>query len=496
MARKSKLSTNWVIRFVPNDVSRFIFHIIASSSSSSIEGGGTLGILRISHVCSSWRSIADNAPELWTNVVLAYRNGVGAFQDVEFLSLVLTKSRNMPLTMEMTTKGRPIFKTSKDVKALELFLRTTHRAKILKLDIDILHALFCFFDLRRLDETHSSNKSRLQVEPGLLLEKLEIHAGYPVDGEIGRDYDFCKLFCPAPSIGTLALYGSGDDFVGLDHITWLEDERIPFEQITSLELTCPIGSEALYDLLSLTTSLQSVFLNYVIAVDDTVYGPVELEELHTISLGGPSYSVTNFEPLSMMMGLESISSPALTTLRLSFIGKWSSKSFQNFLSISPTQIKNLYFDIVGAGDKNRICCLAMLPSLRTLDLTSHAARTINCDFVKAYPLGGEFISAMREWNDTQGQFALCPLLEKLTIDYDTLADTTGNVFADMIEDRWRRSAAGEKGGFELVIKRAEHLGDDPQEMIRLLFLKKAGLNLTIEPVTWLEKLFRRGIPSS
>ncbi|PPR04119.1 hypothetical protein CVT26_001348 [Gymnopilus dilepis] len=491
MARKTKLSTNWVIRFVPNDVWRCIFHVISESSGHATPG--ILGVLRASHVCSSWRNVTENAPELWTNVVLEYcRRRKSIFPNVKLLSLFLSRSGNLPLTMEVTARKRPTSKEPLDVDALELFVGTMHRAKVLKVEIDALSNL-CDY----MEDIHSDDALVARVKPGLLLEKLEMSGGYESETSSAA---LANLWHPAPSMRTLAFYAfRADDFVGGANCYFLLSEEFPFQQITSLELTCPISHEGIYDLLPALPSLQSAILNYIHDVNKTVQRAVELQKLQTLSLAGPSYALDG-EPPSMMKILEFISTPALTTLQLSFVGEWSSDSFKSFLSRAPTQIKKLHLDITEATDDERIDCLMMLPSLLTLDLTSKAS--LLTDDTESYLLEEDIMRAMTEWDDSRDQFVLCPHLVKLIIDYDTLDDTTTTrtAFVDMVESRWRRSSSGkgENRHFELVLKRAGHLGDSPKtisELMRLLLLRKAGLNLTIEPLTWLERLAGPTLPA-
>ena len=109
-------------------------------------------------------------------------------------------------------------------------------------------------------------------------------------------------------------------------------------------------------------------------------------------------------------------------------------------------------------------------------------------------LSDVFCEALREWDDDAGAFVVCPDLEKLVIDYDALKYNAGStVFADMVEDRWRRSA--EDGKFKVKI--IDVLLDPGQdhytlmEFLRLLVLKRSGLDLVIEPQNWLVDLFER-----
>ena len=126
---------------------------------------------------------------------------------------------------------------------------------------------------------------RLKLGP--LLKKLGIQARY--HPELGI-HILARLWRQASSIRTLAFYGPGsEDFVGHAHTGYMQGENFPFDQITSLELTCPINHEGLYALMSAMPSLQNATLNYIYHADEEQHKVVAVQELCTLSLGGPSY---------------------------------------------------------------------------------------------------------------------------------------------------------------------------------------------------------------
>ena len=100
------LSTNWTIRFVPAEVWRRIFQFIASTSQP-FDPAGIVDIIRVSHVCSTWRDIANNSPELWTNVALSFdqEGGEHCFPNEKLLALILRRSRTLPLTMGLVARN-------------------------------------------------------------------------------------------------------------------------------------------------------------------------------------------------------------------------------------------------------------------------------------------------------------------------------------------------------------------------------------------------------
>ncbi|PPR00961.1 hypothetical protein CVT26_015555 [Gymnopilus dilepis] len=483
--KSRQLSTNWVIRFVPAELWRSIFRFV--SASSPFDESGILRILGVSQVCSSWRSITDNSPELWTNVVLRY-NGKKkrSFPNANFHSYVLKKSRGLPLTMGILAATLPTFSSVKDTKALELYLKAMHRAKMLRLqDADILYN-YIFQHSREEDIPDL-------VQPGLLLEKIEIDMAS--DAAQGSVFPLLsRLWKPAPLVSSMSFFGLN---VGEIDFQAFRDTKFPFHQITSLEFNCPVFDDTLELMVSLMPALVNISLHSICQLGDDFPDPTreELLDLRTVSLGGPSYITSKDQDLSPLMDFfEYFSAPALTTLRLSFDSGWTPESFTSFLERSTARIQHLHFDILDATDSHRIECLKLLPSLRTLNLSFTAGLTR--DFEQTSLIGKHFLDAMSEWDASEKQFVICPRLKQLTIDYDTLADPTTVAFADMVEDRWRLSTAGKKREFEVVVKEAARLGGSQKsvsEMVRLLLLQKVGLKLVVEPRSWLEGVFDRNL---
>ena len=139
-----------------------------------------------------------------------------------------------------------------------------------------------------------------------------------------------------------------------------------------------------------------------------------------------------------------------------------------------------------SSDDDKIDCLRLLPSLRTLTLILDK-HIIEQD--KLMFLGEQFCLDMQQWDTSADAFAVCPNVEKLTINYQALRNKTGTIFANMVERRWRKSPAGRD--FEVHISDVYHKPKDKKlsELIRLLVMKQSGLNLTVsEPQDWLDGL--------
>ena len=136
-----------------------------------------------------------------------------------------------------------------------------------------------------------------------------------------------------------------------------------------------------------------------------------------------------------MNRLQFVVSPLLTTLRLVWEHDCSLASFQMFLLESSPRIHYFCLDAEDSTEDEKVECLKFLPLLRTLDV-----EFIQHDGLVRQPeIGATFCSALREWDESNNSFVVCPELEKLMIGYNNLLDTTTTVFVDMVEERWRRS---------------------------------------------------------
>ncbi|KAF8884562.1 hypothetical protein CPB84DRAFT_1816945 [Gymnopilus junonius] len=68
-AKHIPLTANWVVENVPVDIWRTIFDILITQlRAPDPDSDPTQAALILTHVCSSWRTIASNTPELWTDV--------------------------------------------------------------------------------------------------------------------------------------------------------------------------------------------------------------------------------------------------------------------------------------------------------------------------------------------------------------------------------------------------------------------------------------------
>lgn len=187
---------------------------------------------------------------------------------------------------------------------------------------------------------------------------------------------------------------------------------------------------------------------------------------------------------SLTILLRYINTPMLTSLSLRNDHAWSRPSFTSFVFQSSVNIQDLTLDI-NIAEKESLELLSWLQILRIRSRTYR--HNLNNGFADV------FLNALKQLNPSRDGFCLFPDLKTIEIDYDSLAENEalGTPFADMIEARFR---------LLLIInpfRRLVVLGanDDRMyscELIRLLILKRDGLNIVFDPVVpMLQSVFCR-----
>ncbi|PPQ82514.1 hypothetical protein CVT26_013010 [Gymnopilus dilepis] len=461
MDQGSIIPTNWIIRRVPPDIWRYILCLVQHDSYRP-----SLQMVCLSHVCRAWRAIAIAFPELWAQIDLETSAKQGSAPKVELLALVLERSGALPLTM--TLRVEDDFSVA-SIEAFKLFCQATDRAKNLTL------YLFSFGFL-------NSYEVEKEIGAGHILEALTLYMPRDPWKEIQT---ISTLWAPAPLLRSLSLFGAHITLQLVDSFT---ASAFPFRQLSVLNVEPSIEMEALLHIMSMAPSLEAVTIDVVEGdfddTDDEFVRDVELPALQSLVLKGRGCFQWSSPPLTQL--LKFITSPLLTTLSLRYDRDWSPESFEIFLIQSSPRIEHLHLDIVNSSEQDKIQCIRLLPFLKTLDFS------IDNPEERETFIGEEFCAAMKEWNPSARGFAICPNLEKFTIDYPAIYDPSSTIFADMVNERLKHSPKGKN--FEVVITDAYELGQEQKmlsEMIRLLVLEKAGLKLTIEPLNWLVELFKR-----
>ncbi|PPQ99874.1 hypothetical protein CVT26_009321 [Gymnopilus dilepis] len=420
MVQYSTLSANWVIVAVPYDVWRYIFNIFHHESPVETSA---IAILHLSHVCSSWRSIINNAKELWTKVALKvhYRPHLNlAFPDIQLLSLILSRSGDRPLAMALVPQylnqgiriEGPVQPPSKvflsavrrarfPVEPIKVFLQAIWRAKALDLNLGMIDEL-C--------EGQPEDYEALvkDLRPAYLLEHLALDeaaaALHPCTQFIS------KLFADSPLLCTVCF----DNYtIYEEDFESIKSAGFPFRQITAL--TMKLDIDAIFEVLSCTPALVTASFaileeSWFDAEDPRVFNLEALQDLtlrvvlNTRHIGNDiddDEDEDDCEPAMRL--LEHIIAPALTRLSLCLWGRrWSLDAFQRFMdnSLQP-RIEHFRLDVTSGWLEDKLECLKMLPCLQILRLTiDNNVEKLTDD----YSIGEDFCTAMREIDTGTGDF--------------------------------------------------------------------------------------------
>ncbi|PPQ71628.1 hypothetical protein CVT26_010590 [Gymnopilus dilepis] len=513
---QTTLPTDWVLHNVPLDIWSLIFRIFHHESSIR---AAAPEMIRLSHVCSSWRATIKDTPELWTKVSLVTRTNLFLHQPstkAKLLSLVLKRSKNMPLTTMnehvhgMSYRGGPVG-LGFDLAPVKHFLDAVARSKTANLNLTALGAVLLGFQ---------QNMSGMEgLPPARLLEELTLFSVY------SREQPHCtelasRIWKDSSLLRTVSFHG---DYITPDAVRWLQSAQFPLSQLTTLTMMADT-IEAFFELLSLTPllvtatihipendefsfedtkmvrleslqtlTLRTYFNKYLRqsdsdSDDEDLYGSYEAEEaeVEAVEEAEEAEEADAAEEVhgNVMRALEFIVAPSLKVLSLHLGNRnWSLKAFEKFMdgSSRPT-IERLSLDALGVSHKDKLECLRMLPFLRELELTTRQ------EVGKPKRIRGGFWGALKEWDSGSGRFVLCPRFEKLTLGYDALSKTSIAVFADFVGERWKQSSGG--NNFVLLLKEAdsdklaerEILIESIAEIDPLLKLtQESGLKLRIKP---------------
>ncbi|PPQ74992.1 hypothetical protein CVT26_011774 [Gymnopilus dilepis] len=460
------------LKDVPEDVWRSIFGIVLSQTLEP--QAKTNATLRLAHVCAFWNHIITNAPELWTTVHLCtLEHSNKAFPNTDLLSLILQNSRNMPLTMHIAIQ-KALSAESVAVKSAWKFFQQSHRADTLQLEYESLER---FFTYAGDDAILEILRPKTSGSPWLRTLSIDFAgSSYPRASLLSR------IWTPAPLLRTLSIGGKLD----FNTIQSLPKAKFPFHQLTNLTVTSDIKVKDLFLFLSSATSLINAGFHRVLGTcppRSSQSDAFHLPNLSVLELNGEGDEEAICPPLSEVLAY--IEAPSLKHLKLKADRDWSQSSFERFISNSCCKIEHLHLDVVDSSAAEKLECLKRLPSLRSLDIGMEYDRGADCPNY----FEEELAQALRERNAETGEFLLCPHLRKFVLDYDALYVTDTTLFADFVEDRWRKLP-----DFEVHIHSAGRLAREPMqlcEVIRLLSLKRSGLNVTIDPEPFWESLICR-----
>jgi len=171
-----------------------------------------------------------------------------------------------------------------------------------------------------------------------------------------------------------------------------------------------------------------------------------------------------------------IITPALTSLSLQCDIDWSHSSFTSFILQSSCNIHDLTLDC-NVVDEEKIKSLGLLPSLTILRMSTRMYRRGGSSGPDIFP------SALKRLTPSKEEFCLFPNLKTIEIQYDLLTEDRvfDSPFANMIEARFRLLPTNTLFEQLVVVGVFDGQMEYSCELIRLLILKRDGLNIVFDP---------------
>lgn len=396
-------SLNAPIRNFPPEILRQIF-VLACDANNEVAIGGYMPAMVLSSVCTVWRNICMDTPELWSRISVKFERFVE--DSLMLLVTLLSRSKQSPLTIFVSLWFLPEIHRNRIMAAL---VNHCHRWQHLELDVD-----WNPFEIHRLWQAVHGNVPLLEY----------LHVKSDVLGGVG------DVFQLAPKLRSVKL------------TTICSDEfPLPYEQITTLS----IGS------------------NYNgLLLDEMVFSAVRrcpqlqhlqvCEELTTGSADNimPSTITTNAHTLTLAVGhffsltvdyLAYIQMPRLATVKLITYDQKYRQSLNDFGTIdflfflramSSSDVTTLSMEDITLSSTE---CVQLLSGIPSLTHFSYHLRDTTPGF---HPISHKLFSALRA--DCDPNKALVPKLHTIKLSTSTPSDCDESAFVafvDMVMSRYR-----------------------------------------------------------
>ncbi|KAF8155667.1 hypothetical protein B0H34DRAFT_859994 [Crassisporium funariophilum] len=184
--------------------------------------------LRLSHVCASWRTLANGLPSLWNSISIMGKAKILP----ELLESWLDRGMDCPITIYLRQMDATESTIENLLSALSILGPHMHRWKSLTIHLDpkMLIAKPILDRLRAL----------LQHSRLTLLQSLDVKAMKPIWAGMNMDHDrlfipLYEILCPAsPSLDTIKLGVNGSS---RDYIITMSALPIPLVQLKHLHIT-------------------------------------------------------------------------------------------------------------------------------------------------------------------------------------------------------------------------------------------------------------------
>lgn len=408
------------IRLLPMEVIREIFtHCLEVNNYDHV---GSISIpLFLTHVCSSWRTIAINKPDLWTQIWVVIENDDKRPGWPAIVKLWVERSRELPLSFhiqESETHNHLKNPDSVFFRTLDILTPQSHRWKSVELVNRNFQAVGEIEWFRKLPERREFP----------LLESLTLQTRKMDAKETTR---LTEMMRASPRLHT---------------VTWMVKTALsmpflPWGQLTHLTLIFISSLGETQNIVRNSPLLQMLDMSIQMQLLPFHPGPEGITITHTNLRTVYLSCAGDLVPL-----LDSFTFPNVRDLTIDQIceahaeqmnGAWPREAFTAFLrrsrcALQRFVLQNAFF----TQDGDLLALLRHLsPSLHTLEIDNSDHTCITDDVLRelTYPEMTEDITSGESRDSCAA--VLCPNLEQLK--FWGCIDSTDGVLADMVESRWK-----------------------------------------------------------
>ncbi|KAH9484844.1 hypothetical protein JR316_0001746 [Psilocybe cubensis] len=404
--------------------------------------------LSLLHTCRKWRVLALRTPALWAEINIRVKKTSEAAPDTsytkiyprpEILRLKLAASARHPLSISISPAAGPPYIEEEDITAKSVFMlfrglfMTSPRWKRLSLRLPGMSSGYFLSHFKVVSQFPELETFSLSTTYSM---KKRIPSS-PRFGNFVADRCFPSQFWThSPKLRKLDLdiTVSGPRFLDPPPrhppplTGWATSaSRIPFQQLTELTLDGGelqiITMEELFEIIQVARELVTFKALHVRTrsdqpeyVDPTPCLPhLRYLELEICGMDQDAFDPIDDEHVSITVILSYFSAPSLVDLRLGWDDRLDLESLGIFLERSGCSLETFALNDSPIESDDLIACLKLLPTVKSF------IRTMLCP-LGSNPYAPEWtrLREFAEWDDETSQFALCPLLEEITIDAGSL----------------------------------------------------------------------------
>ncbi|KAJ8079267.1 hypothetical protein PM082_021769 [Marasmius tenuissimus] len=446
--------------------------------------------LTVSHVCSRWRSIANDCPRLWSSINIQF-----AIQrdPVPCLETYLGRSKMQPLSLRLSLDPEKSYALAEDLasdkkKAWQLLALHLGRCRELVIGFHLVEVL---------------PEIRDMILPNLTFYQHLPYVAYSTPESLITDPRqprwFWRPIRTAPKLTDITLV----DFLP---VSWL-----PYRQLTSITIRylCDLPSvEGLFHVLPICTALNALTLGSwqgpdkpINSIPPVLQRPVEVPSLRYLSLDEACCDI-GMDNTLVEVCLPKLNLPGLTTFNVS---GWTSTSSDFLRRCSKTLEKlsiNLYLGLMLSGERNPASINSVSAALPALSKLSHLDLAIQTSFSRSSATSvidnffTTFLSTLKAESDSGSESERTVFLPNLQSAHLTLSDielSPENVEAvlDAISSRLDTPATTTHRLTRMHLTR--HLpygsGRNPAQVVldtdvleRVQLLKKEGITVVFDEV--------------